>query len=331
MLTCLRPINSIRFTMIPSPYFYGPYSLSSRFIGLDGFCRRVIAYGFILMLASNNVTKYSACNILFYSLTNVLLLSNNNIKYHYSPVTMSIQEWVMNIKQLGQVDKFFSDKGFGFIKFNGRERIFFHSSNTLERLNDGDNVIFEVGDSKIMGGATEAFYVRKVYFEANGNPLALGKNFQAVPEAFELLLQYLREVRLDLHSGEQIVITKTFPHEVGAALAIETSAADDVFYAKLRGRKGYYRFVNGKQPVPSKKLTIVINFINSEEVYEISACYFGPKTPPAPFDRRATREAMDFWRTHALIPHEMFNINYNDVKNFYPDFFKSFEEIQGAA
>ena len=60
------------------------------------------------------------------------------------------------------------------------------------------------------------------------------------------------------------------------------------------------------------------------------AAYFGPKSHPEPWDRIATPQSVEFWKTHALIPDPIFKIDYSSVKNFDPNFFKSFEEIQAG-
>jgi len=50
----------------------------------------------------------------------------------------------------GIVDKFFDDKGFGFIKYDGDKSIFVHITNieSKEPLQQGDEVDFEIGEGR---------------------------------------------------------------------------------------------------------------------------------------------------------------------------------------
>lgn len=172
--------------------------------------------------------------------------------------------------------------------------------------------------------------MRKAYPQPNGYDLALASDLTVTPEALEFLLkEVINTIQIAERTKEQLVITKAFDKVVGVTLAVETSLSDEVFYATRRRRRGYYRFVKNRKPEPTNLFTTVISFVPTEEFYEVTTCYFGDKTPPAPWDRRATPEAMAFWKNHALIPHETFAINEDDQKSFDPDFFKSFEEIQG--
>ena len=78
------------------------------------------------------------------------------------------------------------------------------------------------------------------------------------------------------------------------------------------------------------KVHKIINYNDDHGFYEISAAFFGPRTPPEPWDRRAKEKSLAFWRQHALIPDPFFKIDYDTVKTFDPDFFKTFEGIQGG-
>jgi hypothetical protein len=213
--------------------------------------------------------------------------------------------------------------------YNEEERIFFHVRQTLEPLSPNDIVIFEVGHSRKDPAKSEAFYVRKAYAQPNALDLALANDLAVTSDALDFLLkEMINEICIKDDPKEQIVITKAFPNHIGASLAVETTLLDDVFYATRHRRRGYYRFVKNRRPEPTNLFTVIIDFVPSEQFYEVTTCYFGNKTPPAPWDKRATPDAVPFWKNHALIPHETFAINDDSEKEFDPDFFKSFEELQ---
>lgn len=236
----------------------------------------------------------------------------------------------MNIKKKGTIVSMAESRDYGFIDYEEEETVFFHVRNVLENLVEGDTVLFEIGDSRRQPGKPEAFYVRKTYPQPNGFDLAMGKYLIATPEALLVMAELLDNEILLKERQDEIIITKALDGKTGYALAIETSIDDEVFYATRKSRKGYYRFVKNKEPKKTNLFTVIINFVPEEEYYAVAACFFGPRTPPAPWDKRAKPDALEFWRGHALIPHDIFSINYDDVRAFDPDFFKSFEDLQGT-
>ena len=59
----------------------------------------------------------------------------------------------------GTVKFFNQEKGFGFIEREGRDDVFVHVSEILEMIEDGDSVMFEIGEGREGPMATS---VRKV-------------------------------------------------------------------------------------------------------------------------------------------------------------------------
>ena len=68
--------------------------------------------------------------------------------------------------QEGIIAKLISEKGFGFIKVEGREKdLFFHTNDVaggIESLSEGDKVTFEIVDSPQGDGKQNAVKVSKV-------------------------------------------------------------------------------------------------------------------------------------------------------------------------
>lgn len=152
--------------------------------------------------------------------------------------------------------------------------------------------------------------------------------FSSTPEALAVLNQVIDDIQIEEQALDQIVIRKELFDVTGKAMLVKTRSDDDIFYARRKRRLGYYRFVRNREPENTNVFTIIINFDPKYAIYQVSAAHFGEKSHPAPWDRKARPEALPFWQEHALIPDASFAIDYDDVKEFDPDFFKSFEELQ---
>ncbi|MBT1697344.1 cold shock domain-containing protein [Fulvivirgaceae bacterium PWU4] len=234
------------------------------------------------------------------------------------------------LRHIGTIASPLDNKSYGFIRYNEGESIFFHSKKTLEPLKQGDKVFFLLGEPRSADEKPEAIAVRKIHTQPDGTKLILGMNLRIVPEAKVFLLKILPEIRIESLTTEEIVIERKFDHNIGVSLAIETTPDDEVFFAKRHKRRNYSRFVKNKAGSETDRFTVIIRYNDQEGFYEVLAAYFGPKTPPEPWDRKATAEALPFWQTHALIPHDVFRIEVSDIKQFDPNFFKTFEELQAG-
>lgn len=208
---------------------------------------------------------------------------------------------------VGSILSIKEEKRFGFIQREGNQSIFFHLSQCREKLAVGDRVIFSVRQSKIREGLNEAFSIRKVHPQPNGYNLVIGKFLRTVDDATPYLLEHVPLVTLS-ENKKEFIIERKYDHIIGKTLA-----------AKRFKRRGYSRFVEGRQPENSNAFTIVINYNEHHGFYEVSAAFFGPPTLPEPWDRRAKQESLVFWRQHALIPHPVFRFDYDTTKTFDPD------------
>jgi cold shock CspA family protein len=247
------------------------------------------------------------------------------------PVDQGYRSNTSKKKKIGRVSSLTVNEDFGFIRFDEGEELFFHINNASERLQVDDSVVFSVRSSKRYPDKLEACRVHKLYRQPAGPGLILSDNLYFMPGVKEKLLELINEIEICSDGSEpprETVLEYRLENGEGKAFACETTIGDDIFYAKRKNRRGYSRFVKNKQPETSALFTIIIRF--RDGFHQVVASYFGPKTPPEPWDKIATPEALDFWRNHALIPDDGFNIDYSTVKDFDPDFFKSFEEIQGT-
>ena len=217
---------------------------------------------------------------------------------------------------------------FGFINFESEKTIFFHIKSVIGIVNLDDEVVFSTYEPKNKKHQIEAGFVRKIYSLPNGSSLALSRKIILSNEAQKAVLDLLPTIDDKYFDKENEIVFENEINGTGLSFACSTTIVDDILYANRLNKTGYSRFVNGRQPEISNIFTIIIRF--RSELFEVVAAYFGPKSHPEPWDRIATPQSVDFWKTHALIPDPIFKIDYSSVKNFDPNFFKSFEEIQAG-
>ncbi len=113
--------------------------------------------------------------------------------------------------------------------------------------------------------------------------------------------QLLPKALMQISLMDRFTVEKTvhFPENIGLQECVPTIAEDDVFYAVREHRKGHSRFVRNKTPLPTNALTVILK--KHAQHYRILTCFFGPKATVEPFDKRANRQAYDFWKNHALV------------------------------
>jgi cold shock CspA family protein len=247
-----------------------------------------------------------------------------------SPEDKGYQNNIKYKKHIGRISSLSENEDFGFITYNEGENLFFHISSASEKLHVGDSVVFSVRLSKRYKNKQEAFRVHKVYRQATGPSLILSDIINFLPGSKEQLLELMGGIIIRNNGDEpaqETILEYKLENTYGKTFACETTILDDIFYAKRKNKKGYSRFAKNKQPGASALFTIIIRF--RQGFHQVVASYFGPKTPAEPWDRIASPESLDFWRNHALIPDDAFQIDYTTIRHFDPDFFKSFEEIQG--
>jgi len=96
-----------------------------------------------------------------------------------------------------------------------------------------------------------------------------------------------------------------FPLAIGQNVCVRTDENDHILYARRRGRSGWSRFVEGREPEPTDVMTIVLKWItrSDQDCLIILTAYWGPKSPPEVWSpsARKYRYAQEFWATHALI------------------------------
>lgn len=115
------------------------------------------------------------------------------------------------------------------------------------------------------------------------------------------LAKYLPEALKQIDpDGKKIdSYTVDFGKIIGRSNCIPTAVDDEIVYARRPGRAGVTRFVQGKEPLPTSKLTIVL--LKGDTGYVAISAFMGPQAAPESWDKHATEESKLFWNSHALV------------------------------
>ena len=123
-------------------------------------------------------------------------------------------------------------------------------------------------------------------------------HLQDHPELFDLIKEVLSEYSVN---ENKIRFETDMGRDIGLTDLVETTDADDVFYAKRPNREKYTRFVNNTEPRMTHFVTIELNIINDTD-YEVFTAFIGRLTPPFPYGKDDSNEqARTFWNNHALV------------------------------
>jgi len=119
----------------------------------------------------------------------------------------------------------------------------------------------------------------------------------------ELLQEALDQVTV----GDATDVVKTevkFPKDIGVSHLVETTEEDDIYYAARPPREDESRMVRGREPVPTKSLTVMVYPLEEGKAVLLTA-YLGSPSPREPVGEFADdTESKEFWATHALIEEE---------------------------
>lgn len=121
------------------------------------------------------------------------------------------------------------------------------------------------------------------------------------PEAEPYLADALAVITLG--EREFAVECLDFQRPIGWAHCVATAPGDQIVYAVRKGRAGHTRFVLGRQPEPSRLLTVILRRgpESAPGTATLVSAFVGGTTAREPFDPRATDDDRAFWATHALI------------------------------
>lgn len=123
----------------------------------------------------------------------------------------------------------------------------------------------------------------------------------------QIPLHLLQEAAAQVALDEAPFVAKTadLGRMVGRLSCIPTTPKDipRIRFAVRKNRTKPSRFIllGSELPPETSRITMILKRAAEQEAYILIAAWFGEQAMPEPWDRHATPQAKDFWRTHALV------------------------------
>lgn len=125
---------------------------------------------------------------------------------------------------------------------------------------------------------------------------AAGAYFGKLPYVLNLVEEVLKTSKVH---GTHIQLEHEMGRIIGNTDIIETADTDTIYYAQPLKKVVYSRFAKNRYPMPSSKLTIILDK-DSDGNFEVTNTWIGPCSPPFPGDATETKTSKQYWETHAL-------------------------------
>ena len=136
---------------------------------------------------------------------------------------------------------------------------------------------------------------KTVYVDKEGSHAAT--HLADTPQLFELV----KHVIADLSPSEDnVYIDKDMGRSVGMSDLVETTASDEIIYAKRLNRDNYTRFVLNRLPELTSFVTVALQK-DAEGDYGLWTAWIGRAVPQFPGDSFETPDSRIFWQKHALV------------------------------
>ncbi len=218
----------------------------------------------------------------------------------------------------GKIETYKEDKGYGFIRSEDFPRdLYFHRSQLINRIEKGEEVIFETRKTHDEHESLEAKRIRKVYRSSIGIPIVEGVKASIRDQVKDILYDLLPGIEIDT-SREFNKIERDLDGRPGEQLCVETGPDDKIVYGKPAGKKKYWKFVLDRKPEKTEKFTIILKRI--EDYYMILSAFYGPPAQPFPWDKNADVEASKkFWDRHALVLHPSIAVDPHSLTGYLPE------------
>lgn len=124
------------------------------------------------------------------------------------------------------------------------------------------------------------------------------KHIAQQPNILTLATEVLQRTEL---VGKTVSIEKDMGRSIGYDHVIETTDANVVFYAQLMRESVYTRFVKNGNPLPTRHLTICLDYNQSDKQYNLNNVWIGRLRPPRPGSVQATTKGNVYWEKHAFV------------------------------
>ncbi len=100
--------------------------------------------------------------------------------------------------------------------------------------------------------------------------------------------------------GDNMFFEHSLGRMVGLTDLVETTAEDEIVFAKRKNREIYTRFTKSQKPQPCTTVTIFLNKID-DKTYELWSAWIGFIGPAFPGDANETADSLPYWSKHALV------------------------------
>lgn len=203
-----------------------------------------------------------------------------------------------NTIETGQISHLNVEKGFGFIKSENEENLFFTLRNVVgNNIFVGCYVTFIVIPSKKIEGKNEAVNVTKAYLSKD-NFLVVNRPASHLHQSID---DNLSAIISNITCENQSFFTKQIDYEysVGLSTCVTVDNSNEIVYAIRENRKGHTKFVKNMMPVPTNSITVILK--KTGVFYTIITAFIGEAANTEPWDERATDSSLEFWSNHALI------------------------------
>ncbi len=202
-----------------------------------------------------------------------------------------------NILCFGTIKRLEHFRGFGFIKADSGDDVYFRYKPVFEKnLKENDFVVFLKIKNKHTG-KEHACSIMRAYHSKDGFVITDRQDSHVHDNLTAKLPEIVGE--LTCNNQKTIVQEICFPYIIGKTKCVEITNSDKIVYARRIGRKGSTKFATNRICQPSDRVSIVIG--KNRNHYEILTCYVGAKSEVEPFDGKATDDSFLFWTNHALV------------------------------
>lgn len=200
--------------------------------------------------------------------------------------------------QFGKVSELFIEKQEGSVISLNNITYPFHFSAVREEISKGDLVAFVTQFSRGSYTARQmATAIQRAYVSKDRRIIIDRKDSHLHQGVAPYLQQICAQIECD--KRKNIKAQVNFNQVIGQTVCVPTTTDDEIRYAIREGRNGYSRFVLNRTLLDTKSITIVLKKTN--HFYKIITAYLGTKSQAEPWDKRADKKAIDFWRTHAFV------------------------------
>lgn len=124
------------------------------------------------------------------------------------------------------------------------------------------------------------------------------KRIAQQPSLLTLATEALPRVTL---AGVNISLEQDMGRVIGYDYVVETTDDDTVFYAQLVRDSTFTRFVKNGEPLPTRHLTMVLDYSQESTSYNLIDIWVGHRRPPRPGSTHETTRGNLYWGKHAFV------------------------------